>query len=262
MKFTYFARHAFVPLALVAGLAPFAQSMVVPSAGGILIPWSGCCYPIPCPYGPNCELISAPWGCCTGVIVEPCSFAYAMTGTGTSADGHAVLRTQDTTAWVGMDDSSVMVIGSAGGSTQTVLIDAAQGLPTGLVYSAVYLRGEAVGLPGLTASVGIPMDQVVSLDFAIIQVAFDPSGTSLLLIDVREFNLGDIFESGCDSIDFNNDGLFPDSADIDDYLSVFGGGPCSNGSSCGDIDFNNDGLFPDTLDIDSLLSVFSGGACL
>ncbi len=67
--------------------------------------------------------------------------------------------------------------------------------------------------------------------------------------------------SPCDSIDFNGDGLFPDTADIDDFLSVFSGGPCSTGT-CGDIDFNNDGLFPDTLDIDSLLSVFSGGACL
>ncbi len=65
----------------------------------------------------------------------------------------------------------------------------------------------------------------------------------------------------CDSIDFNGDGLFPDTADIDDFLSVFSGGPCSTGT-CGDIDYNNDGLFPDTLDIDSLLSVFSGGACL
>ncbi len=64
----------------------------------------------------------------------------------------------------------------------------------------------------------------------------------------------------CDSIDFNNDGLFPDTADIDDFLSVFSGGPCSTGT-CGDIDFNNDGLFPDTTDIDSLLSVFSGGTC-
>ncbi len=34
------------------------------------------------------------------------------------------------------------------------------------------------------------------------------------------------------------------------------------GDAGGDIDINNDGLFPDTLDIDSLLSVFSGGACL
>ncbi|MFO0831297.1 MAG: M36 family metallopeptidase [Phycisphaerales bacterium] len=70
-------------------------------------------------------------------------------------------------------------------------------------------------------------------------------------------------ESGpvCDTIDFNGDSLYPDTADIDDFLSVFSGGPCSTGS-CGDIDFNNDGLFPDTSDIDSLLSVFSGGACL
>jgi trimeric autotransporter adhesin len=66
----------------------------------------------------------------------------------------------------------------------------------------------------------------------------------------------------CDSIDFNNDGLFPDTQDIDDFLSVFGGGPCSNDPNCNDIDFNNDGLFPDTLDIDSLLSVFGGGDCL
>ncbi len=66
----------------------------------------------------------------------------------------------------------------------------------------------------------------------------------------------------CDSIDFNNDGLFPDTADIDDFLSVFSGGACSNDPNCGDIDFNNDELFPDTLDIDSLLSVFSGGECL
>ena len=64
----------------------------------------------------------------------------------------------------------------------------------------------------------------------------------------------------CDPIDFNQDGLFPDTLDIDDFLSVFSGGACSNDPNCGDIDFNNDGLFPDTLDIDSLLSVFSGAA--
>ncbi|MFO0832898.1 MAG: hypothetical protein U0637_13785 [Phycisphaerales bacterium] len=67
---------------------------------------------------------------------------------------------------------------------------------------------------------------------------------------------------GCDSVDFNQDGLFPDTSDIDDFLSVFSGGACSNDPQCSDVDFNNDGLFPDTLDIDSLLSVFSGGGCL
>jgi len=65
---------------------------------------------------------------------------------------------------------------------------------------------------------------------------------------------------GCDSIDFNGDGLFPDTADIDDFLRVFSGGTCSTGA-CADIDFNNDNLFPDTADISDLLTVFSGGPC-
>ncbi|MFO0832437.1 MAG: hypothetical protein U0637_11440 [Phycisphaerales bacterium] len=65
----------------------------------------------------------------------------------------------------------------------------------------------------------------------------------------------------CDSVDYNNDGLFPDTADIDDFLAVFSGGACSTGN-CNDVDFNNDGLFPDTMDIDALLAVFSGGGCV
>ncbi len=68
--------------------------------------------------------------------------------------------------------------------------------------------------------------------------------------------------AGCDSIDFNGDGLFPDTLDIDDFLTVFSGGTCTNAPFCGDIDFNNDSLFPDTSDIESLLVVFSGGPCL
>jgi hypothetical protein len=72
----------------------------------------------------------------------------------------------------------------------------------------------------------------------------------------------------CDSIDFNRDGLAPDSQDIDDFLAVLSGGPgaCStappNGPGCGDLDYNNDGLFPDSLDLDALLLRLSGGPCL
>jgi hypothetical protein len=61
-------------------------------------------------------------------------------------------------------------------------------------------------------------------------------------------------------IDFNGDTLFPDTADIADFLTVFGGGACPTGT-CGDIDFNNDELFPDIADIESLLRVFAGGGC-
>ncbi|HEX2836622.1 MAG TPA: hypothetical protein VHN77_00690 [Phycisphaerales bacterium] len=97
------------------------------------------------------------------------------------------------------------------------------------------------------------------------QASMQGSGTATTAVGgtaYAGFDLTFRFGAGCDSIDFNADGLFPDTADIDDFLSVFSGGPCSNDPNCGDIDFNNDGLFPDTLDIDAFLSVFSGGACL
>ncbi len=89
----------------------------------------------------------------------------------------------------------------------------------------------------------------------------DSNSATLLVLSPADPSCGGVV---CDSIDFNNDGLFPDTADIDDFLSVFSGGPCSTAPvpGCSDIDFNNDGLFPDTQDIDSLLSVFSGGPCL
>jgi subtilisin-like proprotein convertase family protein len=68
-------------------------------------------------------------------------------------------------------------------------------------------------------------------------------------------------QNACDPIDFNRDGLYPDTTDVDEFLSVFSGGPCSNDPNCGDIDYNNDGLFPDVSDITVFLQVFSGGPC-
>jgi hypothetical protein len=66
--------------------------------------------------------------------------------------------------------------------------------------------------------------------------------------------------SQCDSIDFNNDGLFPDDADLIEFLSVLSGGECTTGI-CNDIDFNNDGLFPDDADLSAFLRVLSGADC-
>jgi hypothetical protein len=70
-----------------------------------------------------------------------------------------------------------------------------------------------------------------------------------------------IVGSACNDIDFNNDGLFPDDADLVDFLSVLAGGPCSTGTSCDNIDFNGDGLFPDDADLIAFLRVLAGGNC-
>jgi hypothetical protein len=67
--------------------------------------------------------------------------------------------------------------------------------------------------------------------------------------------------AGCDSIDFNNDGVSPDSQDIEDFVSVFGGGGCSNDPNCNDIDFNNDSVSPDIADLTLFLEVYGGGSC-
>ncbi len=71
----------------------------------------------------------------------------------------------------------------------------------------------------------------------------------------------DALSARCDSLDFNADTLFPDDADLLDFLTVLAGGNCSPGNTCSDIDFNNDGLFPDDNDLIAFLTVLAGGPC-
>ncbi len=67
---------------------------------------------------------------------------------------------------------------------------------------------------------------------------------------------------GCDSIDFNNDGLFPSDDDLVSFLTVLAGGSCgATLGDCNDIDFNNDGLFPSDDDLIAYLRVLAGGNC-
>jgi hypothetical protein len=63
----------------------------------------------------------------------------------------------------------------------------------------------------------------------------------------------------CDSIDFNNDGLFPADEDLVDFLAALAGNPCA---TCNDIDFNNDCLFPSDDDLIAFLRVLAGGPCV
>jgi hypothetical protein len=67
-------------------------------------------------------------------------------------------------------------------------------------------------------------------------------------------------EVGCESIDYNGDGLFPSDEDIIGYLWVYAGGAC-NTPWCGTIDFNNNGLFPEDEDFLAFLRLLSGGEC-
>jgi hypothetical protein len=62
----------------------------------------------------------------------------------------------------------------------------------------------------------------------------------------------------CDSIDFNNNGVFPEDQDLADFFNVLAGAGCE---TCNDIDFNNDGVFPSEDDAFDFFNVLAGGAC-
>ena len=64
--------------------------------------------------------------------------------------------------------------------------------------------------------------------------------------------------AGCDDIDFNNNDVFPEDADVIDFFNVLAGAECP---ACNDIDFNNNGVFPEDADVIDFFNVLAGGEC-
>jgi hypothetical protein len=102
--------------------------------------------------------------------------------------------------------------------------------------------------------------------FSITSVTITPS----FLIGYLEFTSGSVSftrapRTTCSDVDFNNDGVFPDLADVIDFFAVFSGGSCPTdppaGPGCDCTDFNNDAVFPDLADVVDFLVVYAGGAC-
>ncbi|HEX2838452.1 MAG TPA: alpha-amylase family glycosyl hydrolase [Phycisphaerales bacterium] len=177
-------------------------------------------------------------------------------GGGTNPNG--LLVAMDNTNTAGITTSSVTGAATATTGLELRVPYADIGLPTDAAARAgriVRIAATLVRTDGTLGNQWLPGCPSSTADLGTAPNMTTISGTQFASLTLPT-------PSACDPIDFNGDGLFPDTLDIDDFLSVFSGGPCSNAPSCGDIDFNNDGLFPDTADIDAMLSVFSGGACL
>jgi hypothetical protein len=62
----------------------------------------------------------------------------------------------------------------------------------------------------------------------------------------------------CDTIDFNNNGVFPEDQDVIDFFNVLAGVDCP---TCSDIDFNNNQVFPEDQDVIDFFTVLAGGNC-
>jgi hypothetical protein len=64
-------------------------------------------------------------------------------------------------------------------------------------------------------------------------------------------------DCGCD-VDFNNNGIFPEDQDINDFLDVLAGSACV---PCDSVDFNRNGIFPEDQDIIDFFDVLAGAQC-
>ncbi len=90
-----------------------------------------------------------------------------------------------------------------------------------------------------------------------------PDGIALSSVAQLTFFCGSL-GCGCDPIDFNRNDVFPEDADVIDFLGVLAGGPCTvtdlSLPQC-DIDFNNNGVFPEDQDVLDFFNVLAGGSC-
>ncbi|MFY7895468.1 MAG: hypothetical protein ACOVP8_04485, partial [Phycisphaerales bacterium] len=89
------------------------------------------------------------------------------------------------------------------------------------------------------------------------------AGVALSSVGQLNFFCGSL-GCGCDPIDFNRDGVYPDDQDVLDFFNVLAGAPCPTADvslpAC-DIDFNNNGVFPEDEDVLDFFNVLSGGSC-
>jgi cytochrome c peroxidase len=89
------------------------------------------------------------------------------------------------------------------------------------------------------------------------------AGVALSSVGQLNFFCGSL-GCGCDPIDFNRDGVYPDDQDVLDFFNVLAGAPCPTTDvslpAC-DIDFNNNGVFPEDEDVLDFFNVLSGGSC-
>jgi hypothetical protein len=85
--------------------------------------------------------------------------------------------------------------------------------------------------------------------------SFAENGSIIVTLTLQ----GQLQWPGCDGIDFNNNGVFPEDQDVIDFFSVLAGGDCA---ACADIDFNNNSVFPEDQDVIDFFTTLAGGDCV
>ncbi len=165
-----------------------------------------------------------------------------------SGSGDAGRRNAAPTANAGTDQT---VTDTDNSGSETVTLSGTGLDSDGTISSFTWRRLGNVILSGQSGNVSLPVGTHV-IELTVVDNN-TVSGTDTVTITVNP-----PAPTGCDSIDFNNNGVFPEDQDVIDYFAVLGGGECSQ---CNDVDFNNNGVFPEDQDVADFFNVLAGGDC-
>ena len=185
---------------------------------------------------------------------------------------YASLWTGSAASWVNLNPAgataseAVGVAAGAGGGMQVgwAFFDDGTGMDTGFVYASLWTGSAAswvnlsdflpAGLEGAQAT-GIWTDGNTTRisGWAANMLA---GGRQEALLWTRTLCPG--AAQCCDDIDFNNNAVFPEDADVIEFFNVLAGADCP---ACNDIDFNNNGVFPEEQDVIDFFNVLAGGVC-
>ena len=90
--------------------------------------------------------------------------------------------------------------------------------------------------------------------------AEDAGTGSIVEAAIDDLRVESLSCTGCNDLDFNNDGDFPSPLDVEDFITSQAGGACSTGN-CDSLDFNNDGDFPSPVDLEAFINANAGQGC-
>jgi hypothetical protein len=165
-----------------------------------------------------------------------------------SGAGDAGRRNAAPTANAGADQT---VTDTDNSGSETVTLTGSATDIDGTIGTYTWRRLGNVILTGQTGNVSLPVGTHV-IELTVID------NNNVTGVDTVTITVNAPAPTGCDSIDFNNDSVFPDDQDVVDFFAVLAGGDCT---ACNDIDFNNDGVFPDDQDVVDFFTVLAGGDC-
>ena len=149
--------------------------------------------------------------------------------------------------------SDITVTDSDNSGSESVMLNGSASTDDGTIVSYQWLNGTTSLGAGIMLTTSLPVGATTVTLRVTDNLGLTATDTVLVTVQAGEVL--------CDSVDFNQNQIFPEDQDVVDYFNVLAGGTCPYADPC-DIDFNNNGVFPEDEDVVAFFRVLAGGPCV